>query len=106
MGMLMTYLVELGALSSVAAGSTVTTQGSQCLPGSRAIARIFSTDGAFAGSAQIQTSPDGTTWTNVGRALTSAGSDHFNITLSSYVRLNCTARSAGTVRAVVEGEDD
>ena len=105
MGMLMTYLVDLGALSSVAAGSTVTTQGSQCLPGSRAIARIFSTDGAFAGSAQIQTSPDGTTWTNVGRAVV-AGSDHFNITLSSYVRLNCTARSAGTVRAVVEGEDD
>lgn len=94
-------LLDLGLLSSVAAGTSTATSGAGFLPGDTVVASIFSPGGAFSGSAQIQTSPDGTNWTNVGRAVT-AGADEFEIVLSHFVRLNCTARSAGSVRAALK----
>jgi hypothetical protein len=93
-------MLDLGSLSAVAAGSTITTKGTGFLPGETVVAHIVSPGGAFAGSAQIQTSVDGTSWTNVGSAVT-GGTDVQSITLSNFVRLNCTARSAGTVKAVL-----
>ena len=93
--------LDLGSLTAVAAGTAIATQGLGFLPGETAKAEIFSPDALFAGSAQIQTSPDGTTWTNVGVAHTSAGYNTFMITLSNWIRLNATARTAGTVKAVV-----
>lgn len=92
--------LDLGTLASVAATTSIATAGSGLLPGDSAVIDIFSPGGAFAGSAQVQTSPDNSTWTNVGSAVV-GGADKFQITLSSYIRLNCTARTAGSVKAVV-----
>lgn len=94
--------LDLGTLAAVAAGTTTNTQGNGFLPGELAVARIFSPGGAYVGSAQIQTSPDGTAWTNVGVAHTSGGFNTFPITLSSFVRLNGTAFTSGSVKAVIE----
>lgn len=91
--------LDLGTLAAVAAGTSFPTQGLGFLPGESVKAEISSPDNAFAGSAQIQTSPDNTNWTNVGTARTVAGYNSEMITLSSWVRLNCTARSAGNVKA-------
>lgn len=93
-------ILDLGSLSAVAAGSSASTQGLGFLPGDTCLAHVMSPGGAFAGSAQIQTSVDGTTWNNAGNAVT-AGSDMFSIKLENYVRLNATARTAGTVKAVL-----
>lgn len=93
-------VTAIASLSAVAAGATVTTQSAGMLPGEVVPVLLSSPDGAFAGSAQLQTSPDGTTWTNVGTAVTTAGTQIQAITLSNYLRLNCTARTAGTVAAV------
>lgn len=93
-------LLDLGTLSAVAAGTSFSTAGLGFLPGDTVVAEIFSPGGAFSGSAQVQTSPDGTTWTNVGSAVT-AGADKFLIQLSNFVRMNCTARSAGSVKGVL-----
>jgi hypothetical protein len=93
--------LDLGTLSAVAAGASTPTQGNGFLPGESAKLEIFSPDAAFAGSAQVQTSVDGTTWTNVGVAHTSAGYNSYMITLTNYIRLNATARTAGSVKAVV-----
>lgn len=95
--------LDLGTLAAVAAGTAATTQGLGFLPGDVVVARIFSPGGAFAGSAQIQTSPDNSTWTNVGSAVT-GGCDEFTITLSNYVRLNCTVRTAGSVKATLTND--
>jgi|SRR6218665_2080605 len=94
-------LLDLGTLTAVAAGTSFATAGLGFLPSESVKAEIFSPDNAFAGSAQIQTSPDGTTWSNVGVAKANAGYDTFTITLSNYVRLNATARTAGSVKAVL-----
>lgn len=93
--------LDLGTLSAVAAGTSTQVNGNGFLPGELVKVEIFSPDGAFAGSAQVQTSPDGSTWTNVGTAHTSVGYNTFMITLNSYVRLNATARTAGSVKAVI-----
>jgi hypothetical protein len=93
--------LDLGTLAAVAAGTTIATAGLGFLPGESVKAEIFSPDALFAGSAQIQVSADGTTWENVGVAHTSAGYNTFMITLKNFIRLNATARTAGSVKAVV-----
>lgn len=93
-------ILDLGTLAAVAAGTSFSTTGLGFLPGDTVKAEVMSPGGAFAGSAQIQTSPDGTTWSNVGNAVT-GGSDTFLIPLSNFVRLNATARTAGSVKAVL-----
>lgn len=91
---------SIGSLAAVAASAAVACDKGGLLVGEKVPVLISSPDGAFAGSAQIQTSPDATTWTNVGTAHASAGAQIQEITLSSHIRLNCTARTAGTVAAV------
>lgn len=92
-------LLDLGTLAAVAAGTSFPTTGLGFLPGDTGVCRIMSPGGAFAGSAQVQTSPDGTTWNNAGNAYTGGG-DEFAVRFENYIRLNCTARSAGNVKAV------
>lgn len=97
-------LLDLGTLSAVAAGTSFPTAGLGFLPGETVAAQFASVAAAaFAGSAQIQTSPDNSNWTNVGSAFIGSADTQL-ITLSNYVRLNCTARSAGSVKAVLINE--
>lgn len=93
--------LDLGTLSAVAAGTTFPTTGNGFLPGESVKVEISSPDGAFAGSAQVQVSNDGTTWENVGVAHTSIGSNTFMVTLKNFARLNATARTAGSVKATL-----
>lgn len=97
-------ILDLGTLASVAAGTSFPTRGSGFLPGEQVVVQLASVAAAaFAGSAQVQTSPDNTNWTNVGAAFIGSA-DLQQITLSNYIRLNCTSRSAGSVKAVVVNE--
>ena len=93
--------LDLGTLAAVAAGTAFDTTGLGFLPVESVKAEIFSPDGAAVVTAQIQTSPDGTTWTNVGTAHSSGGYNTFMITLSNKVRLNMSAWTSGNVKAVL-----
>lgn len=93
-------MLDLGTLVAIAAGTTTATSQGSFLPGQKVVCHIVSPGGAFAGSAQVQTSPEGTVWTNVGAAVI-GGADAMEITLSNFARLNCTARTAGSVKAVL-----
>lgn len=93
--------LDLGTLSAVSSGTSMATTGLGFLPGETAKLEIFSPDAAFAGSGQVQTSVDGTTWNNVGVAHTSAGYNTYMVTLSNFARLNVTARTAGGLKAVL-----
>lgn len=98
-------MLDLGTLNAAGAGTSFSTDGKGFLPGDTSLVLITSPDGAFAGSARVQTSPDGTTWTDVGpAAVVNAGINPFMVTLSSFIRLNVTSRSAGTVTAKVINE--
>lgn len=94
---------SIGSLAAVAASTGVACDKGGLLVGEKVPVLLSSPDAAFAGSAQLQTSPDNATWTNVGTAVTTAGTQVQEITLSSFIRLNCTARTAGTVAAVAIG---
>lgn len=94
-------MLDLGTLAAVAAGTSFPTNGLGFLPGESVKAEIFSPGGAAVGSAQIQTSPDGTNWTNVGTAHANGGYNTFMITLSNFIRLNMTAFTSGNIKAVV-----
>jgi hypothetical protein len=97
-------ILDLGTLAAVAAGTSFPTRGTGFLPGEQVVVNFGSVAAAaFAGSAQVQTSVDGTTWGNVGSAFVGAA-DTQQITLSNFIRLNCTARTAGSVKAVVVNE--
>ena len=93
-------VANIGSLAAVAASASLSTQGLGLLPGDVVPVFLSSPDAAFAGSAQVQTSVDGTTWNNVGTAVTTAGTQIQAITLQNFIRLNCTARTAGTIAAV------
>lgn len=93
-------MLDLGTLAAVAAGATFSTTGLGFLPGESVKAEIFSPNGAFVGTARIQTSVDGTVWTDVGPANhTTPGYNTFMIVLSNFIRLNCTAFTSGNVKA-------
>lgn len=95
-------MLDLGTLAAVAAGTSIATTGLGFLPGESVKAEIFSPGGAFVGSARMQTSVDGTTWTDVGPAVhTTAGYNTFMITLANFIRLNMTAFTSGSLKAVV-----
>lgn len=94
--------IDLGILTAVAAGTAMATTGLGFLPGEVAKAEIFSPSGAFVGTSRIQTSVDGTTWTDVGPAAhTTGGYNTYMITLSNWIRLNVTAFTSGNIKAVV-----
>jgi hypothetical protein len=98
-------MLDLGTLAAVAAGASLATTGLGFLPGESVKAEIFSPNGAFVGTARIQTSVDGTVWTDVGPAThTTPGFNTYMITLANFIRLNCTAFTSGNVKAVVVNE--
>lgn len=97
-------VTPIATLAAVAAGATITTQSAGLLPGEAVPVLLSSPSGAFVGSAQLQTSVDGTAFTNVGTAVTSAGTDIQVITLSNFIRLNCTAFTSGNIKAVAFNE--
>lgn len=85
-------------LASVTASTAIAADGGNgFLPGVRTIANINAVSAAFVGSCQWQTSPDGTSWTNVGTAFAGGLFNTQMITLSSFNRLNVTARTSGDV---------
>ena len=99
-------IVNLGALGAVAATAAVATNRGGLLPGETVGVMLSSPAGAFAGAAQLQTSLDNITWTNVGVAHANAGASLQAITLSNFIRLNVTAVTAGSVSAVLIGATD
>lgn len=93
-------------LASVVAGATINTQESGLLPGMQVVADLFApTSTAFVGSAQWQTSVDGTTFTNVGSAFT-GGFLPQSIILAQYIRLNVTAFTSGSVQGRILSDID
>lgn len=95
--------VLVASLAAVSASTGVSTQSGGMLPGETVGVLLSSPDGAFAGSGQLQTSPDNATWTNVGTAQASVGTKINIIALDRFIRLNVTARTAGTLEAVIIG---
>ena len=101
----MQFLV-IGALAAVSSSTAIATNKGGYLPGETVGVLISSPGGAFAGAAQLQTSVDNTTWVNVGAATANTGVSLQLITLSNFIRLNCTAVTAGSVSAVLIGSAD
>lgn len=97
-------VTTIATLSAAGAGASVTTQSGGLLPGETVPVLLSSPSGAFVGSAQVQTSVDGTTWTNAGTAVTTAGADIQAIKLENFIRLNCTAYTSGNVKALALGD--
>jgi hypothetical protein len=96
-------VLQTAILSAVAAGATIETNKAGFLPGMTVPVIIGSPDAAFAGSAVVQTSEDGSTWGTASGAVavTTAGLAIQQIVLKQYVRLNVTARTAGSVQATL-----
>jgi len=61
--------------------------------------------GTFVATAQVQESPDGTNFVNVGSALTAAGKVAISKSAKS-VRVDVTAYTSGTVKSAAAGRDD
>lgn len=89
----------IGSLTSVAASTAISTQSAGLLAGEVVPVLVGSPTGAFVGTASLQTSVDGTTWTNVGPSLTTAGVQLVAVPLSNFIRLNCTAFTSGSIAA-------
>ena len=101
----MQFLV-IGALAAVSSSTAIATNKGGYLPGETVGILLSSPAGAFAGAAQVQTSVDGTTWNNAGVATANAGVSLQAIRLENFIRLNCTAVTAGSVTAVLIGAAD
>jgi hypothetical protein len=93
-------VLQSAVLSSVASDDAISTEVAGFLPGMQVPAFLTSPSADFAGSAIIQTSEDGSTWGTATGAVakTTDGTEIQVITLKQYVRLNVTARSAGSVQ--------
>ena len=87
--------IDLGTLATATAGTAKKT-----IPGEIVSVFVNSPDGAFAGTAVVQTSPDGATWTTA-YTMPAGKADMGEFTTSAYARLNLTARTAGNVSAKV-----
>lgn len=89
---------EIGTGTSVAAGATVTNDTSPFAAGMRVLVMAHSKGAAFSGSAKLQESDDGTTWSDIAGAVAAdAGVDFFNITLKKFIRINTTAFTSGSI---------
>lgn len=89
----------IGTLSSVTTSAVFTADTTPLVQKNSCTLMIYSTDAAFAGSAKLQSSDDGTTYADVaGTTVTTAGTLLVSIaSMAKYYRVNCTARSAGTI---------
>ena len=95
-------IVLVGSLAAVAASAAVPTQSNGMLLGETAAVVVSSPDGLFAGSGQVQTAPEAAgPWANAGAAMTANGTKVNAILLDRFIRLNVTARTAGTLEATI-----
>lgn len=86
------------ALASVTASTAIEADGANgFLSGVSVVANINAGTAAFVGACQWQTSPDNTTWANVGVAFAGGLFNSQKITLNKFNRLNVTARTSGDV---------
>ncbi len=95
-------------LTAVAAGATINTTEAGFLPGMTIAAVIGSPGGAFVGTAQVQTSQDGTTWTNAvgSSSVTSGGVNIQPVVLAQFIRLNVSAFTSGNLQATFLSDID
>ena len=96
-------VVLIGSVAAVASSVAIATQSNGMLPGETICVIVSSPDGAFAGSGQLQTSPDNITFTNVGAVAAASATKVNAIVADRFIRLNVTARTAGTLEAVIVG---
>jgi hypothetical protein len=95
-------------LAALAAGAAISTQEAGFLPGMIVAAIIGSPSGTFSGTAQLQTSQDGTTWSNaVGSSpVTSGGVNIQPVVLAQFIRLNVSAYTSGNLQATFLSDID
>ena len=92
-------VLQSTVLAGVIGSTAIATKEAGFLPGMPVVAFLHSPGGAFAGTAVVQTSEDGTTWaTAEGASAVSASGAIQNIKLKQFVRLNCTAYTSGTIQ--------
>lgn len=94
-------IASLGTLAAVAAGTALSTQAAGFLAGETVPVLVSSPGGAFAGTASLQTSVDGVTYSNVGPSITAGGTVLVAVPLSNFLRLNVSAFTSGNVAATV-----
>jgi len=89
----------LGALSSVTTSAVFNSDTTPFVQKNSATLMAYSPDGAFSGSAKLQSSDDASTWTDVsGTTVTTAGTTLVTVnSMAKHYRMNCTSRSAGTI---------
>lgn len=92
---------QTAVLSAVAPSTAITTKESSFQSGTKVVAIANGVTAAFVGSAQWQTSVDGTTWVNQGVAFTGGLVNIQNITLTENVRLNVTAYTSGGIQGTL-----
>lgn len=95
----------LGSLTSATSATAVEMNASPFIQGNSVVAVLYTPDGLFAGAAKLQGSDDGTTYSDIsGCTIADAGHTIVNIdSLPKYVKLVCSARTAGTVAAKLLG---
>lgn len=87
----------IGTATAVAAGSTINNDTSPFMIGQKVTVMAHALTGAFVGSATLQESDNGTTWTDIAGAVTAdAGTKFFTVTLKKHIRSNCTAFTSGS----------
>lgn len=95
-------VLQSTVLASAVASAAIATKEAGFLPGMPAVAFLHSPGGAFAGTAVVQTSEDGTTWaTAEGASAVTAPGAIQNIKLKQFVRLNCSAFTSGGIQLSV-----
>ena len=95
--------LAIGTLTSATTSTAVQLTATPFLPKNSARVQMHSTTGAFSGSAKLQSSDDGSTWSDVsGTTVTGAGVVNVNIaSLARYYRLNCTSYTSGSISATL-----
>jgi hypothetical protein len=96
----MSKVLQIGSLSSVTTSTAIELKTTPFIQGNTAKVLLSSPGADFAGSAKLQGSDDNSTWADIsGTTVTAGGAVQVELKLHKYIRLNCTARSAGTIVA-------
>lgn len=98
----MSKSLQIGSLSSVTTSTALELNTTPFIQGNNAKVAFSSPAADFAGSAKLQGSDDNSSWSDIsGTTVTTGGGAYVAILLPKYIRLNCTARSAGTIVATL-----
>lgn len=101
----MSTVLAIGTLTSATTSTAVATGTTPFIQKNPATLLMYSTTGAFVGSAKLQSSDDNSNWADVASAVIAGpGLIPLNIpSLAKYYRLNCTAFTSGSVSACLLG---